>query len=299
MSRGGLILTFSTEDFARALANHDYTFQSGSTVHGTVIGYGSEGAIIEIGGKSDAFLPLKEAAVGRVDNLEELLPLGEEFEFIIIRDQDAEGRVVLSLRRLLIQQVWARLAEKEANKDILDVTVTGSNKGGVVVDIDGLRGFIPRSHLNFQPESLDALVGQKLTVGFLEVNQTTNKIVLSERQAARAQAMSTLQIGELVTGQVASLKPYGAFVNLGGVTGLLHINQISNNRVDSLANLLTPGQEIKSIIVALDEAQGRISLSTKVLEKYPGEVLKEFDTVMADVENRLQTVGKLLAEGAL
>ena len=291
-------MTFSTEDFARALADHDYTFKTGSTVRGTVIGHGSEGVMVEIGGKSDAFLPLKEASLERIESLEETFPLGEEFEFLIIRDQDMEGRVVLSLRRLLVQQVWERLLEKEANKDILDAQVTGTNKGGVIVDVEGLRGFVPRSHLT-QSADLDALVGQTLSVGFLEVNQENNKLVLSQRLAARSQAMSTLEVGQLVEGQIASLKPYGAFVSFDGVTGLLHINQISQNYVDSLNNLFKAGQDIKAIIVSLDEQRGRISLSTKVLEKYPGEVLKEFDTVMADVDNRLQNVGKMLANSEL
>jgi small subunit ribosomal protein S1 len=199
-------LTFSTEDFARALADHDYTFQTGSIVRGTVIGHGSEGAMVEIGGKSDAFLPLKEVSLERIDSLEDSLPLGEELEFLIIRDQDQEGRVVLSLRRLQVQQVWERLVEKETNEDILEVNVTGTNKGGVIVDVEGLRGFVPRSHLS-QSEDLDALVGTTLSVGFLEVNQDANKLVLSQRIAARSQAMATLEIGQLISGTVASLKP--------------------------------------------------------------------------------------------
>lgn len=291
-------MTFSTEDFARALADHDYTFKSGSTVRGTVIGHGSEGVMVEIGGKSDAFLPLKEASLERVENLEETFPIGDEREFLIIREQDMDGRVVLSLRRLMVQRVWERLIEKEANKDILDVKVTGTNKGGVIVDVEGLRGFVPRSHLT-QSEDLDALVGTTLSVGFLEVNQEANKLVLSQRIAARSQAMSTLEVGQLVNGKIASLKPYGAFVSFDGVTGLLHINQISQNYVDSLPNLLKEGQAISAIIVSLDEQRGRISLSTKVLEKYPGEILKEFDTVMSDVENRLQNVGKMLANSEI
>ena len=92
------------------------------------------------------------------------------------------------------------------------------------------------------------------------------------------------------------LKPYGAFVSFEGVTGLLHINQVSKNYVDSLPMVLQVGKPIKAIIINLDEARNRISLSTKVLEKYPGEMMKEFDTVMTDAENRLQNVGKLLAE---
>ncbi len=288
-------MTFSTEDFARALAEHDYTFQTGSTVRGTVISHGSEGALIEIGGKSDAFLPLKEASLSRVDNLEATLPVGEAFEFLIIRDQDAEGRVVLSIRRLLVQQLWEQLEQQQNNGDIRDVKVTGTNKGGVIVDVEGLRGFVPRSQL-LQAEDLEALVGSVLSVAFLEVNPTTNKLVLSQKAAARSQAMGRLGVGQLIEGKVASLKPYGAFVSFEGVTGLLHINQVSKNYVDSLNGVLQVGTAVKAIIVNLDEERNRISLSTKVLEKYPGEVLKEFESVMADAENRIQDVGKLLAE---
>ncbi len=288
-------MTFSTEDFARALADHDYTFQTGNTVRGTVIGHGSEGVFIEIGGKSDAFLPLKEASLERIESLEESFPLGEAHEFLIIRDQDSEGRVVLSIRRLQAQRLWEKLSDREANKDIIDVKVTGTNKGGVIVDVEGLRGFVPRSQLSYA-EDMEALIGTTLSVGFLEVNPDSNKLVLSQKAAARSQAMSRLEIGQLVEGSVVSLKPYGAFVSFEGVTGLLHINQISKNYVDSLPTLLQVGKPIKAIIVNLDESRNRISLSTKVLEKYPGEVMKEFDTVMADAENRLQNIGKLLAE---
>ncbi|MEO1093530.1 MAG: S1 RNA-binding domain-containing protein [Cyanobacteria bacterium J06638_28] len=288
-------MTFSTEDFARALSDHDYTFQTGNTVRGTVIGHGSEGVFIEIGGKSDAFLPLKEASLAKIENLEESFPLGEVHEFLIIRDQDAEGRVILSIRRLLVQQLWEKLEQKQSNDDILEVKVTGTNKGGVIVDVEGLRGFVPRSQL-LQSEDLDSQVGSILAVGFLEVNPTNNKLVLSQKAAARSLAMGRLGVGQLVTGKVASLKPYGAFVSFEGVTGLLHINQISKNYVDSLPGLLQAGSEIKAIIVSIDEERNRISLSTKVLEKYPGEVLKDFNTVMTDAENRIQDVGKLLAD---
>ncbi|NER84786.1 MAG: S1 RNA-binding domain-containing protein [Leptolyngbya sp. SIO1D8] len=288
-------MTFSSEDFARALADHDYTFQTGSTVRGTVIGHGSEGIFVEIGGKSDAFLPLKEAALGRIENFEESFPLGETYEFLIIRDQDSEGRVVLSIRRLLVQQLWEKLLQQQSDEKIIDVKVTGTNKGGVIVDVEGLRGFVPRSQLS-QAEDLEALVGSTVSVSFLEVSPDKNKLVLSQKAAARSQAMGQLALGQMVVGKVASLKPYGAFVTFDGVTGLLHINQISKNYVDSLPALLQVGQDIKAIIINLDEARNRISLSTKVLEKYPGEVLKEFDTVMIDAENRIQDVGKLLAE---
>lgn len=293
-----MALTFSTDDFAKALAEHDYTFQAGSVVRGTVISHGSEGVYVEIGGKSDAFVPLKEAALGKIDDLAAAFPLQEEREFLIIREQDADGRVLLSVRQLLVQALWEKLTQQQADNAVLTVKVTGTNKGGVIADVEGLRGFIPRSHLSHK-DDLETLVGQTLSVSFLEVDSERNKLVLSEKLANRAQAMASLEVGQLIEGTVASLKPYGVFVDFNGVTGLLHINQISKNYVDSLANTLTVGQPLKAVVVALDGERNRISLSTKLLEKYPGEMLKELEAVMGDAENRLKNIESVLAESDL
>jgi small subunit ribosomal protein S1 len=288
-------LTFSTDDFAKALAEHDYTFQAGQVVRGTVISHGSEGVYVEIGGKSDAFVPLKEASLGKIESLEAALPVQEEREFLIIREQDADGRVLLSVRQLLVKGLWEKLTQLQADNAVLEVKVTGANKGGVIADVEGLRGFIPRSHLT-QRGDLENILGQTLSVSFLEVDAERNKLVLSEKLANRSRAMATLEVGQMIEGTVASLKPYGAFVSFNGVTGLLHINQISKNYVESLPSLLTIDQPLKAIIVALDEARNRISLSTKVLEKYPGEMLKEMATVMADADNRITNLENILAQ---
>jgi small subunit ribosomal protein S1 len=289
-------LTFSAEDFARALEAHDYDFQVGSTVRGTVISCDHDGATIDIGGKSAAFLPIREAAVKAIGSLDGVLEPGMEYSFQVIRDQDADGQVLLSIRRLLLKQLWAKLETMAAEGTVLEVKVTGYNKGGVTVDVEGLRGFVPRSHLGRSYENLEEVVGQRLTVGFLEVNPGNNKLVMSARMAARSQVMGRLELGQLIEGTVASLKPFGAFVDFEGITGLLHIKQISKNYVESLPTVLKVGQPIKAVVVGLDPERNRISLSTKVLEKYPGEVLKEAEAVFADAENRLGDVSRLLAE---
>jgi small subunit ribosomal protein S1 len=289
-------LTFSAEDFAKALEAHDYTFQVGSTVRGTVIACDSDGASVDIGGKSAAFLPIREASVRPVNNLEGILEVGQEYSFQVIRDQDADGQVLLSIRRQQLKQLWEKLAQMADDGEVLDVKVTGHNKGGVTVDVEGLRGFIPKSHINQSYESLADLGGQRLTVSFLEVSPATNKLVLSQRVAARSQVMGQLALGQLVEGTVVSLKPFGVFVEFDGITGLLHIKQISKNYVESLPGLFQVGQPIKAVVVALDEARNRISLSTRVLEKYPGELLKDAETVFNDAENRVTDVSRLLAE---
>ncbi len=287
-------MTFSAEDFAKALEAHDYDFQVGSTVRGTVISFANDGATVDIGGKSSAFLPIREAAVRAVSSFEGILEPGVEYSFQVIRDQDADGQVLLSIRKLQLQRLWEKLAQQAEESAVLDVKVTGFNKGGVTVDVEGLRGFVPRSHIGRTYEDLSEAVGQRLTVGFLEVNPAANKLVMSARMAARSQMMSTLALGQLIDGTVASLKPFGAFVDFDGISGLLHIKQISKNYVESLPAVLQVGQSIKAVVVALDPERNRISLSTKVLEKYPGEVIKEPDAVFADAENRLADVSRML-----
>ncbi|MBE9111478.1 S1 RNA-binding domain-containing protein [Nodosilinea sp. LEGE 07298] len=289
-------MTFSAEDFAKALEAHDYDFQVGSTVRGTVISFASDGATVDIGGKSAAFLPIREAAVRAVSSLEGVLEPGAEYSFQVIRDQDADGQLLLSIRKLQLKQLWDKLAEQAEESAVLDVKVTGYNKGGVTVDVEGLRGFVPRSHLGRTYENLEDAVGQRLTVGFLEVNPGANKLVMSARLAARSQVMSTLALGQLIEGTVASLKPFGAFIEFDGISGLLHIKQISKNYVESLPAVLKVGQPIKAVVVALDPDRNRISLSTKVLEKYPGELLKESEAVFEDAENRLGDISRMLGD---
>ena len=279
--------SFSMDDFAQALEKYDYEFAKGQIVKGTAVQHDSDGAYIDIGGKSPGFLPLSEAALERVENLANFVPLGEELEFIVIREQNAEGQVTLSRRQLQIQAAWDAISEIAESGKSTQIRVTGINKGGVIGQVEGLRGFIPRSHLQ-QRDNLESLVGQLLTATFLEVNPEQRKLVLSQRDAMKAAAMTQLTEGSIVTGKIVNLKPYGAFVDLGGVTGLLHIKEVSGTHIESLNTIFKPGQEIKVLIAQVDEYKNRLSLSTKVFEEYPGELLEKFDEVMANPEERLE-----------
>lgn len=285
--------SFSMEDFAQALEKHDYQFQKGQVVRGKVSQYDRDGAYVDIGGKSAAFLPIMEASLKPVTDLETILPLQEEQDFLIIREQDADGQVTLSLRQLEIKQIWERLAQMQENNQAVQVRVTGANKGGVTVDLQGLRGFIPRSHL-VERDNLEALKGQTLTASFLEVNPDSKKLVLSNRLATRSSSFNQLEIGQLVEGKITGIQPFGIFVDLSGVNGLLHIKQISQNYIESLPSLFKTGQPIKAVIIDLDEGKGRISLSTRVLENYPGEMVEKMDEVMATAEARANKAKKLV-----
>lgn len=166
--------SFTMDDFAKALENHDYQFQKGQVVYGKVFQLDPDGAYVDIGGKSSAYIPRDEASLRAVNDLAAVLPLHEELEFIIIREQDAEGQVTLSRRQLEINHIWEKLAQMKENSQPVDVKVTGVNKGGVTVDVQSLRGFIPRSHLT-ERDNLEALKGHTLTAGFLEVDRNNKK----------------------------------------------------------------------------------------------------------------------------
>ncbi|MEA5509899.1 S1 RNA-binding domain-containing protein [Crocosphaera sp. UHCC 0190] len=293
----GSQISFSMDDFAKALEQHDYHFEKGQVIRGKVIQHTTDGAYVDIGGKSIAYVPLKEADLQFEPNLAEVLPLNTDWEFLITSEQNSEGQVQLSRRQLQLQAAWENLAEIAEMGHSVQVRVTGTNKGGVIGEVEGLRGFIPRSHLQ-EKENLSSLVGQLLTATFLEVNQENNKLVLSQRRAIAAASMNKLEVGKLVSGKVAKIQPYGVFVDFDGVSGLLHITQVSGSRVDALTTIFQYGQDIQVMILNIDEYKNRISLSTKILENYPGEILEKFDEVMATASTRVAQAQEKMAEEA-
>ena len=142
--------------------------------------------------------------------------------------------VTVSCRALALRQAWDKVRQLEKEGKVVQVKITGFNRGGCTCDLEGLRGFIPRSQLN-EGENHEALVGKTVGVAFLEVNPDTRKLVLSEKKAAMAAFFADLEVGQLVSGLVTSVKPYGFFVDLGGVSGLLHHSCITGGTMRELA----------------------------------------------------------------
>jgi len=168
--------------------------------------------------------------------------------------------------------------KRKEEDEVFDAPCIGVNRGGAICLVDGLRAFLPGSHLAGQLPTED-LIGQVLPLKFLEVNQEDNKLVVSNRRAVVEKQMSNLSRGDIVTGVVKALKPYGAFVEIGGMSGLLHISQISYDRIEDLEKVLLPGQQLKCMIIDHDKMNGRIALSTKTLEPEPGDMLTDPDKV--------------------
>jgi len=283
---------FDEEAFLAALDENEPVGTTGEVVSGTVVGVESDGVYVDIGGKAPGFMPKKEAGLGVVTNLKERFPRGLEVQVLVTREQNADGMVTISARALALRQSWEKLRQLEKDGKVVQVTVTGFNRGGVTCDLEGLRGFIPRSQLQ-EGENHEALVGKTIGVTFLEVNPETRKLVLSERKAATAARFADLEVGQLVEGQVASIKPYGFFIDLGGISGLLHHSAVTGAVVRDLREVFEPGERVKALITELDPGRGRIALNTVLLEGQPGELLVAKQTVMdeaADRANRARSV---------
>ncbi|NJN72503.1 MAG: 30S ribosomal protein S1 [Limnothrix sp. RL_2_0] len=285
-------ISFSMDDFESALSDHDYHFELGQVVTGKIFEHTSEGVFVDIGGKSPGFVPTPEALLANEKDVATILPLGESAEFLIIREQNAEGQVTLSRRKLEEKRIWEELEEASEAGHSVQIRISGSNRGGVTGEVKGLRGFIPNSHL--VDKDLESLMGQVLTVNFLELDKERRKLVLSQRYAAQAEIMQKLTIGALVTGKVANIKPYGVFIELDGMTGLLHRSQISEKPVPHLEDMFSVGQNVRVLITDIEESKKRISLSLKALEKFPGEAVENFEELQTNAEERVESALKNL-----
>ena len=283
---------FSMDDFAKALDAEAVSFEKDQLVRGKIHSYDSDGVYVDINGKSLAFVPAEEVAADESADLSALLPIGDEQEFLIIREQNADGQVTLSKRQLQVRYAWNQVGDIQSNKESIQLKVTGVNKGGVTVNFQGIRGFIPRSQLLERDH--ESLVGTSIPGVIIEADKEKNKLVFSQRQATRTANFSQLELGQLVSGIVVGIKPFGAFVEFDGNTGLIYIKQVSQNRVEACEKLFTIGQEIKAMIIDLDEGNGKISLSTRVLENHPGEMLENMAEVMASAEARSERAAKKL-----
>ena len=271
---------FSYSAFDDAVAATDYSFNRNDVVKGTVVQYDKGGCIVDIGAKASAFLPLQEAALiqDQGNSIESLIEIDEERNFEIISEEDENGQLMVSIRRIQYREAWDQVVAKQETDEAFDAECVSVNRGGAIFLVEGLRAFLPGSHLTGRLPDED-LIGQTLPLKFLEVNQEENKLVVSNRRAVVEAQMADLSRGDVIDGLVKALKPYGAFVEVGGMSGLLHISQISMDRIVDLEKVLQPGQKIKCMIIDHDKVNGRIALSTKTLELEPGDMIRDPERV--------------------
>ncbi|MBD1826748.1 30S ribosomal protein S1 [Microcoleus vaginatus GB1-A2] len=274
---------FTHEDFAALLDKYDYHFSPGDVVAGTVFSIEPRGALIDIGAKTAAYIPIQEMSINRVESPEEVLQSNETREFFILTDENEDGQLTLSIRRIEYMRAWERVRQLQAEDATVRSQVFATNRGGALVRIEGLRGFIPGSHISTRKPK-EELVAEELPLKFLEVDEDRNRLVLSHRRALVERKMNRLEVGEVVIGTVRGIKPYGAFIDIGGVSGLLHISEISHDHIDTPHSVFNVNDEVKVMIIDLDAERGRISLSTKQLEPEPGAMVKNRELVYEKAE---------------
>ena len=278
-----LDIGFTHDDFAALLDKYDYHFSPGDVVAGTVFSMEPRGALIDIGAKTAAYIPIQEMSINRVDAPEEVLQSNETREFFILTDENEDGQLTLSIRRIEYMRAWERVRQLQTEDATVRSGVFATNRGGALVRIEGLRGFIPGSHISTRKPKED-LLGEELPLKFLEVDEDRNRLVLSHRRALVERKMNRLEVGEVVIGTVRGIKPYGAFIDIGGVSGLLHISEISHDHIDTPHSVFNVNDELKVMIIDLDAERGRISLSTKQLEPEPGDMIKDRQLVFDGAE---------------
>ena len=271
----------SYAEFGSIVGEQDFSFAVGDKVMGKVVKMILPGScMVEIGAKTLAMLPLKEATIAPLtggESIADVVSLGDEYEMEIVSDNRDDGQVMVSLRRIAYEKAWEKLAELYAEDPVVDGTIVAVNRGGAIILVEGLRAFCPGSHIMGSAIATEALIGKTLPVKFLEVNKETMKLVVSNKRAVLEHAMDNVQRGSVVSGVVTAVKNYGAFVDLteGSLSGLLHISQISYDRVSDIEATLQTGMPLQCMILDYDKSNGRIALSTKTLEPEPGDMLRD------------------------
>lgn len=237
---------------------------------------GIEGAGVE------GVIPMRELTADRDANVNDLVKVGDVLDLVVVSTigSDKEGgSYLLSKRRLEARRAWEEIASKHNVDDIVEAPVTQVVKGGLVVDVEGVRGFVPASMIeNRFVQDLNQYKGQTIRAKIIEINAADSRLILSrrdvlneERSAALARVFNELSVGDVVEGKVARMTNFGAFIDLGGVDGLVHVSEISHERVSQPSDVLSVGEGVKVKVLGLDPEKERISLSIKATQPGPWE----------------------------
>jgi small subunit ribosomal protein S1 len=291
----------SMEEYLRTSAESIRTLTYGDIVDGTVVRVDPDEVLVDIGAKSEGVISNRELT-GRAEESVVLNP-GDRIKVYVLQSENEDGNVVLSLRRARAEGIWAKAAEKESSGEGVEAEVREQNKGGLIVNIMGLRGFLPSSQVaRTHSGNLMDLVGQQIMVKILEVNRKRNRLIVSQRAAQdedrarqREELFERLSVGDVITGRVSGLTSYGAFINLGGADGLIHISELSWDRVSNVSDMLAVGDEVTVKVIKLDPELSRISLSLRQMSDDPWDSIEARFPAGTEIEG---TVTKTKKYGA-
>ena len=273
------------DEFVRLLEeSYNYKFSVADVVKGLVIKQENDGFLVDIGAKTEAFLPNREITNNQVAdrNYSEYLTINDVKEFYILKEEgdDENGRIVLSLKKLSCAKAWQELQNAKYNNETVTAKVALIVRGGVIVEVADLRGFVPASQLR-TGAPFDGLIGQDIEVKVLEADAKRNKLILSQRQAVAEQReqvvdeiISQLEVGSVVKGEVVRIADFGGFIDINGVDGLLPISEISWQRIKHPSDVISLGQELEVKILKIDMDMKRISLSLKRMGENPWESIE-------------------------
>ena len=278
--------------------------QIGDLVQGEVLTLQDKQAIVGIiGGGVEGVIPFNELSTSPIERVEDVLAVGDVVDLVVIKQiKDKEnGSFLLSKKRVDARKVWEEIQAKFDNKEIIEAPVVDAVKGGLVVDA-GVRAFVPASMVSdHYVDNLAQFKGQTLAFEIVEIEPSENRLILSrknlvaaEKAAKRAAVFEAIQEGSVVTGKVARLTNFGAFIDLGGVDGLVHISQISHEHVAKASDKLKVGEEVQAKVISVDPESGRVSLSIKDTLAGPWDNIEEraaVDSVLDGLVKRLTTFG--------
>ena len=277
-------------------------FKDGDIVEGEVVRIDKDEVLVDIGYKSEGLIPSNELSIRKGVDPTEVVDLGQRIEALVLQKEDADGRLILSAKRAAFEKAWKRIEGSYENRETVEGPVIEVVKGGLIIDI-GLRGFLPASLVDIRRvRNLDAFLGQRLECKVIELNRSRNNVVLSrravleeERKEEREKILTNLEEGEIVKGVVSNLVDFGAFVDLEGIDGLIHISELSWNHVDHPSEVVEVGEEVEVKVLEVDRDRERISLGLKQTRKDPWQEIVEQVEVGGQIKGR---VTKLVAFGA-
>ncbi len=264
------------ELFAHALTD----LRTGEIVRGKVVSVQTDSVLVDVGYKSEGIIPLREYSYRHVEDAHEIAREGDEIEAMVLSLDREEGTLRLSRRRAEEARAWGRLKEAFESGQVLEAPVVESVKGGLVCDV-GTRGFLPASQVDRGfANDLERFVGQSVRVRIIELDRAKHRVILSrrvvveeERTQARQEIWSRIHEGDLVSGTVKSLTDFGAFIDLGGVDGLLHVSELSWGRVAHPSEVLKEGDSVTVRVIRLDPEHDRISLSLREAQPNPWDLV--------------------------
>ena len=293
-----------TEEMNNLIDNSITDFDEGDLVNGTVVKIERDEVLVDIGFKSEGVIPVRELSIRKDANPADLVALGDSIEALVLQKEDKDGRLVLSKKRAEYERAWNRIEEKFNAGENVEGEVIEVVKGGLILDI-GLRGFLPASLVDLRRvKDLTSYLGTRIEIEarVIEMDRNRNNVVLSRRvvleesrKAERSEILSKLKSGMRLKGTVSSIVDFGAFVDLGGIDGLIHISELSWNHVNHPSEVVKVGQEVEVEVLDVDLNRERISLGLKQTTEDPWRALVKKYPVGAIVEG---TVTKLVPFGA-